>query len=252
LFLILAIVCYCSASNWVHPCVGCSNRSLIYAHPSSSTAQLPGPSPPAFLVTKPEPETSVSSFRIPTWPHHHRAARMASRASTSSPTHDRSPPFDALPAAVENGNSVYPNRRSSLGFFRRSKSGAPLKSSGSRVSRKMLKEQAREQELRRQREAAAVPKIAPRLPDLAPPPQLNTFGGDNARHPGQFAANASGGPIPLLPGNPSGMKGGDDIDPYARTESMTHRGRYSYASSAVSTINSPRRVRRRKDPTPYK
>nr|AAL18019.2 Sep4a [Coccidioides posadasii]AAW68429.1 Sep4a [Coccidioides posadasii] len=32
---------------------------------------------------------------------------------------------------------------------------------------------------------------------------------------------------------------------------MAHRGRYSYASSAVSTINSPRRVRRRKDPTPY-
>lgn len=33
---------------------------------------------------------------------------------------------------------------------------------------------------------------------------------------------------------------------------MTHRGRYSYASSAISTINSPRRVRRRKDPTPFK
>ena len=40
----------------------------------------------------------------------------------------------------------------------------------------------------------------------------------------------------------------DSFDPYARTESMTHRGRYSYASSAISTINSPRRVRRRKDP----
>jgi septin family protein len=32
---------------------------------------------------------------------------------------------------------------------------------------------------------------------------------------------------------------------------MTHRGRFSYASSAVSSINSPRRVRRRKDPTPF-
>lgn len=42
------------------------------------------------------------------------------------------------------------------------------------------------------------------------------------------------------------------FDPYAATESMTHRGRYSYASSAISTINSPRRVRRRKDPTPFK
>lgn len=42
------------------------------------------------------------------------------------------------------------------------------------------------------------------------------------------------------------------FDPFARSESMTHRGRYSYASSAVSTLNSPRRVRRRKDPTPFK
>lgn len=41
-------------------------------------------------------------------------------------------------------------------------------------------------------------------------------------------------------------------DPYAKEGSMAHRGRYSYASSAVSTINSPRRVRRRRDPTPFK
>ncbi|SPQ19698.1 d6ca6414-1f57-4269-afd7-85c6dd07724c [Thermothielavioides terrestris] len=41
------------------------------------------------------------------------------------------------------------------------------------------------------------------------------------------------------------------FDPYAHTGSMAHRGRYSYASSAISTINSPRRVRRRKDPTPF-
>ena len=41
-------------------------------------------------------------------------------------------------------------------------------------------------------------------------------------------------------------------DPYANIGSMAHRGRYSYASSAVSTVNSPRRVRRRKDPTPFK
>lgn len=51
-------------------------------------------------------------------------------------------------------------------------------------------------------------------------------------------------PVPPVP------NGG--FDPYARTESMTNRGRYSYASSAVSTVNSPRRVRRRKDPTPFK
>lgn len=42
------------------------------------------------------------------------------------------------------------------------------------------------------------------------------------------------------------------FDPYARTESMTNRGRYSYASSMTSNVNSPRRLRRRKDPTPFK
>jgi hypothetical protein len=59
-------------------------------------------------------------------------------------------------------------------------------------------------------------------------------------------------PIPPMPATNGGGRKGDWVDPYARTESMTHRGRYSYASSAVSTINSPRRVRRRKDPTPFK
>jgi hypothetical protein len=43
--------------------------------------------------------------------------------------------------------------------------------------------------------------------------------------------------------------------PIDRSESMAHRGRYSYASTggqAVNAVNSPRRVRRRKDPTPFK
>lgn len=54
-------------------------------------------------------------------------------------------------------------------------------------------------------------------------------------------------PVPPIPTN-----GGEVIDPYARTESMTNRGRYSYASSSVTTVNNPRKVRRRKDPTPFK
>ncbi|TKA63471.1 hypothetical protein B0A55_09735 [Friedmanniomyces simplex] len=41
--------------------------------------------------------------------------------------------------------------------------------------------------------------------------------------------------------------------PIDRSESMAHRGRYSYASSnaPAAHVNSPRRVRRRKDPTPF-
>lgn len=43
-------------------------------------------------------------------------------------------------------------------------------------------------------------------------------------------------------------------DPYSGVgASMANRGRFSYASSQVSsTLNSPRRVRRRRDPTPFK
>nr|POE90195.1 neuronal-specific septin-3 [Quercus suber] len=39
---------------------------------------------------------------------------------------------------------------------------------------------------------------------------------------------------------------------YDRSESITNRGRYSYASSNTPVnVNSPRRIRRRKDPTPF-
>ncbi|KAJ5153233.1 uncharacterized protein N7482_009711 [Penicillium canariense] len=157
-------------------------------------------------------------------------------------------PSDA-PAIPENGQSLNA-RRTSLGFLRRSKSTEPLgerKPSGSR--KKMSKTQAMEEELRRQRESYA-PKSAPRLPDLSPTPQLETFGGegrDNLAPPPAIPRPHSGFAAPAMSFNSPG----DAVDPYARTESMTHRGRYSYASSAVSTVNSPRRIRRRKDPTPY-
>lgn len=120
----------------------------------------------------------------------------------------------------------------------------------------------------------------PKLPTHDPLPHIDSFGGENGRtgayanQQNQQYTNNQSAPhaIPMQPQyysmSPSqqshvgahvassspGSKNGDYVDPYARTESMTHRGRYSYASSAVSTtgINSPRRVRRRKDPTPFK
>ena len=143
-----------------------------------------------------------------------------------------------------------PPRRSSLGMLlRRSKSGD------------MRKQQAREQELQRQRDAA-VSKSPPRLPQLyngAPPTHL--FGGDVRPDPQPVGPSARQSSSPSRPSMdpaysvvsvPPPIPTGAWVDPYARTESMTHRGRYSYASSAISTINSPRRVRRRKDPTPFK
>ncbi|KAJ5797913.1 uncharacterized protein N7503_007209 [Penicillium pulvis] len=163
----------------------------------------------------------------------------------STPTSSRAP-SDAVPSITDQTLNA---RRTSLGFLRRSKSTEPLgeqrKASGSR--KKMTKSQMMEEEMRRQRESYA-PKIAPRLPDFSPAPQLETFGGEE-----RDTIKAE----PALPRPNSGFAAPpvqsptDSMDPYARSESMTHRGRYSYASSAVSTVNSPRRVRRRKDPTSY-
>lgn len=149
-----------------------------------------------------------------------------------------------------------PPRRSSFGnLLRRSKSG------DLRNGRKSSQGQQRE----------TVPNSPPRLPALyngSQPQPIQTFGDDTrpdsvaivsgkADHsfhrypprasidPGRpsMSSTVARPPVPPVP------NGG--FDPYARTESMTNRGRYSYASSAVSTVNSPRRVRRRKDPTPF-
>jgi len=183
-------------------------------------------------------------------------------SSTRPRTPSGSSPPDKLAAIPEAGKS-HPPRRSSLGLLlRRSKSGE-LK-----LSKKQ--QAARDQELDRQRrEAAAVSKSPPRLPDLynGQKPTTLPFGGEDrpdsvaimsgkagygrsSMEPGRSSAATAKVPIPPIPSN--GTRTSDWVDPYARTESMTHRGRYSYASSAVSTINSPRRVRRRKDPTPFK
>lgn len=143
-----------------------------------------------------------------------------------------------------------PPRRSSLGMLlRRSKSGD------------MRKQQAAREQAQRD---ASVSKSPPRLPQLyngAPPSQL--FAGEYRPESLAIAAGQTGhasSPTPRpsmepaysVVSVPPPIPVGSWADPYARTESMTHRGRYSYASSAMSTINSPRRVRRRKDPTPFK
>jgi len=200
---------------------------------------------------------------------------MVSSSRPRTPSAGSSPPplIDKLAPIPEAGRS-HPPRRSSLGLLlRRSKSG-DLGSRGSKKQQAAM----REQELERQRrEAAAIPKSPPKLPALyngLAPPQLQSFGGEDRPDSVAIISNRAGGyqhgrtsmepkrngasygygaavPIPPIPSS-NGGKNGEWVDPYARTESMTHRGRYSYASSAVSTINSPRRVRRRKDPTLFK
>jgi hypothetical protein len=163
--------------------------------------------------------------------------------------------------------------RSSFHFLRRKSSsetrGAQRSVSGGKMSKKQ-RALAQEEALRKQREAAMLPKQPPRLPSHPPLPQIDNFGGEEgrpdsvaiisnniygARHnfsrpagEHRMAHNAH----PSVSAAPSSPPSYMNYDPYPRTETMTHRGRYSYASSVISTVNSPRRVRRRKDPTPFK
>lgn len=98
------------------------------------------------------------------------------------------------------------------------------------------------QEVPRQTTTNTVP---PTLPGLPQQPELQTFGGENY-NPTMATINSP--PATAV----TARSGNGVIDPYARTESMTHRGRHSYARSTNSTLNNQRRARRRKDPTPYK
>lgn len=167
------------------------------------------------------------------------------------------PAPEALPAITENNNTnnnsqpsqnnQTATRRTSFGFLRRSKSTEPL---GERKTSngKMKKKQVLEEESRRRQSMSNKP--APRLPDLSPAPVLETFGGERPETADAVPSQVLTPPSVAPPASPP--KSAESVDPYARTESMTHRGRFSYASSTVSTFNSPRRLRRRKDPTPYK
>ena len=195
-----------------------------------------------------------------------------------------SPDPSVLPSIAQpNGDQQTGPRRSSFGFLRR-KSSAETRSnsanrstSGGKMSRKQ-KALAQEEALRRQREAAMLPKQPPRLPSHSELPQIATFGGEETRpdsiaivsnkagagnyNPGAFnfsrpsvdrgSRMAPTQNLAVAPPNPGSSPSYIDYDPYPRTESMTNRGRYSYASSQHSAVNSPRRVRRRKDPTPFK
>ncbi|KAF2467191.1 uncharacterized protein BDR25DRAFT_69483 [Lindgomyces ingoldianus] len=205
--------------------------------------------------------TSTTPTRSP----HPSALKSASPDDTALPQY---------PQPQSNGDAQQAApRRSSFNFLRRKSSGenrtgGHRSASGGKMSKKQ-KALAQEEALRKQREAAMLPKQPPRLPSHSPLPQIDNFGGEDNR-PDSVAivsnkfvgaghnfsrpsAEYSMGhnarvPVPPIPGSSPPYT---DFDPYPRTESMTHRGRYSYASSAISSVNSPRRVRRRKDPTPF-
>ncbi|KAJ6280466.1 hypothetical protein J3E71DRAFT_362919 [Bipolaris maydis] len=198
----------------------------------------------------------------------------------SSPSaHKEDSPDTAARPSLSSVDNQSGTRRTSFNFLRRASgksssetrgSSASRSTSGAKMSRKQ-KALAQEEALRRQREASMLPTQPPRLPSHSALPQIATFGGEDTYRPDSVAIvsnkvgaynpnafnfsrpsidpskvarqpNMPTGPSPPLPA---------DVDPYPRTESMTNRGRYSYASTQATNVNSPRRVRRRKDPTPF-
>jgi hypothetical protein len=113
--------------------------------------------------------------------------------------------------------------------------------------------------------AAYVPTSAPQIRStanfsrpgtMAPAPSTGPYSSSPAyTNRGLSFASSSSPPDPRP--RPNGIASGEyvAIDSVSRTESMTHRGRFSYASNSTTNVNavhSPRRVRRKKDPTPFK
>lgn len=232
------------------------------------------------------------------------------RSSSNAPA----PPF---PSAQQEGPpvSAFQSRRSisgpqlppNNGSVHSASAGSIFRSRSrdARQDRTMLRKQSKlkqqqlaEQERQQRAAQAAANRQPPRLPQPAPLPGIDSFGGADARPdsvaifnhaytdprtppaiPGRHVPNpadyssspgmapggypdSSSSPSYALRGadgsSPPSAAGNGDINGSAgqRTSSMTNRGRYSYASSTApgggGGVNSPRRVRRRRDPTPFK
>ena len=210
--------------------------------------------------------------------------RPLSGAQTISPTGQRYPSITESRFSPHSPTDP-PKRRPSFNFLRRAKSierfvpGSRKPSTTGesdqpirKVSNGKLSKRRRSSKRTQEMEREQIPPRPPQIPQVPQTPQLQTFGGENTR-PDSLAIMSGEGhsqrqhsmpvspvsptngypniPVPPIPMSPQ-SRNPSLVDPYARTESMTHRGRYSYASSMVSTVNGPRRVRRRKDPTPFK
>ena len=211
--------------------------------------------------------------RTPTPQQHHRAvSNDLSPESTPYPT--------STTTTSNNVGSGSLRRKSSFSFLRRGKSRERASSTGSVPQRKLSKQErsrARQQEMMHEQ----IPSRPPKIPIVPRQPELPAFGGEDTRlDSASIMSNRAAGsfqyrlaqkssqdtigsntyrgmaipPVPPIPPLPSRtpVSTTAPIDTVHKSESMAHRGRNSYASSAMSTINNPRKLRRRKDPTPFK
>ncbi|KAE9985115.1 hypothetical protein EG328_007886 [Venturia inaequalis] len=167
------------------------------------------------------------------------------------------------PAPTSPGPNTNGERRTSFNFLRQqSKTGSGTS--------KMIKKQKQGLPAQYQQPTATVPMVPPQLPSHSPLAKINTFGGENGRPDSyaiisnqqynsslqqhqqyqapQYQNDESMSPhaIPMPP-MPSSMPS----SPPTTSNSNGGYDPYSSAVSASTGINSPRRVRRRKDPTPF-
>lgn len=251
--------------------------SVAYSTTEASTQ-------PQFLHEPGRPSGAYASETGSVKSHHSRRGSLGSllrrKSSHNSALHngntDDVPPVPSVPAtriaqahqaaaaASQNGGRISSssNRKTST------EGGRSMLRKSSKLKAAQEAERLEQERLARQR---APP---PRLPTHNPLPGIDSFGGDesqqnrtNFSRPGynmpssNYNGNSSspayavrGGQVPGSA--PGGKTNGEYVDSSSvaeRHESMTHRGRYSYASSiAPINMNSPRRIRRRKDPTPFK
>lgn len=187
------------------------------------------------------------------------------------------PPVPSVPAP---GTAPAPqsNRVTESGRNRSLSGSRKISIEGRTMLRKVSRMKKGEDEKSEQERKARLNEPAPSLPLHNPLPGIDSFGGENANTTSNSASkvtnfsrpgvampssniNSSSSPayaIPpsqtsFSPDSRSRSNGEYVTESISRTESMTNRGRSSYASSTVGgNMSSPRRIRRRKDPTPFK
>ena len=157
-----------------------------------------------------------------------------------------------------------------------------------KISTSMRSTSGQEQQRQEQERQARLNQPAPSLPIHSPLPVINTesfgskqqptspplspsrnFSRPNAMAPlSSNGSNSSSSPAHALrasqqlssssspAADPRGRTNGEYVPHMkqsSRHESITNRGRSSYSSSMIGgNVSSPRRIRRRKDPTPFK
>jgi len=220
-------------------------------------------------------DESSAMAPMPVQPHLTALLNPQNSSFTSLPTQNTFTPNSSAGTPSRQTESKS-RRRPSFSFLHRSKSVEktlnPKRSFSGGGGGKLVKRTTREVREREQ-EQERVPDMPPVIPfPTSSSATLLPVGGNGRHSPDSmgrsgFPTTASGlgtsnavemvarpkmygVPIPPVPAS-GGDGGGGGEDGFGRRESMAHRGRYSYASSFASTVNSPRRVRRRREPVAF-